>query len=466
MGSGDYNHHSRDKMSPNGSKLPGSCPNSKRASPKCPKKIAHEIGSSSPIVKNTPKSGSPFKQPKKDKRGPGLDFNEYTHLSQRLTKSMYYAKKMPCVSRPSFPLTVLAVNAFTSTKLGTKLDTLEFLDLELASQVGINACVSPTTLIMTLVYLERLHSHNPAYLETIKPSELFVISLLVASKFIQDDGEDCGIYNDEWAASAGMETKDVNKLEIEFLTAIDWNVNVSREEFDKALQNLECRLAQQEGEKRGSFTYTELEKLSQAILTWNLIWPIVYDYAIKVIVAASITYATLITTVLTSSLMAPNMVQFLSRSLTAQTLEALAPSPPGCLYDRMPTLDNNNIVGEEGQMPDLVNTTETELLFNNFTTIPAFIFSNRKTVFNLESHKCTTCSKSDKLLKDDGIVWTSFNAELQNLIQFNYQPTKLSFFENRFKFQNRFRALYNSCSASALRYNPEQLGALSQFISL
>ena len=43
---------------------------------------------------------------------------------------------------------------------------------------------------------------------------------LVASKFIQDDGEDSGIYNDEWAASAKIDLKQINRLELQFLDAI------------------------------------------------------------------------------------------------------------------------------------------------------------------------------------------------------------------------------------------------------
>jgi hypothetical protein len=58
------------------------------------------------------------------------------------------------------------------------VDSLEFLDLELASEIGRNACVSPTSLIMALVYLERLSQNNPNYLKSVKPSELFVVALV------------------------------------------------------------------------------------------------------------------------------------------------------------------------------------------------------------------------------------------------------------------------------------------------
>ena len=37
---------------------------------------------------------------------------------------------------------------------------------------------------------------------------------------MQDDGEECGIYNDEWASSANMDVKRVNRLELKFLDAM------------------------------------------------------------------------------------------------------------------------------------------------------------------------------------------------------------------------------------------------------
>ena len=90
--------------------------------------------------------------------------------------------------------TVLAVKSFTTEVLGNS-DTLEFLDLELASQIGRNACVSPTALIMALVYLERLSNNNPNYLTTVKPSELFVISLVRDNLFAGFDSGEIGSIN-------------------------------------------------------------------------------------------------------------------------------------------------------------------------------------------------------------------------------------------------------------------------------
>lgn len=74
---------------------------------------------------------------------------------------------------------VFAVNAFTNGTLGLNNETLEFLDLDMASEIGRNACVSPTIVILALVYLDRLSKENPSYLKSVKPSELFVVALVI-----------------------------------------------------------------------------------------------------------------------------------------------------------------------------------------------------------------------------------------------------------------------------------------------
>lgn len=43
---------------------------------------------------------------------------------------------------------------------------------------------------------------------------------MMASKFLYDEGVDDEVFNDEWAASADMETEGVNELERQFLSAI------------------------------------------------------------------------------------------------------------------------------------------------------------------------------------------------------------------------------------------------------
>lgn len=137
---------------------------------------------------------------------PESSFADHKEMCSRVAKSLYFANKMPTTPRPSLPLTSeynkkrnyiffsanailnelqtdelcwanieLAVSTFSRR---ARQDTLDFLDLEQAAEIGRNACVTPTALIMALVYLERLSTNNPAYLGSVKPSELFVVSLV------------------------------------------------------------------------------------------------------------------------------------------------------------------------------------------------------------------------------------------------------------------------------------------------
>lgn len=43
---------------------------------------------------------------------------------------------------------------------------------------------------------------------------------MVSSKFLHDEGEDDGVFMDEWATSGGIDVKDLVQLEREFLQAM------------------------------------------------------------------------------------------------------------------------------------------------------------------------------------------------------------------------------------------------------
>ena len=55
--------------------------------------------------------------------------------------------------------------------------------------------------VLALMYLDRLRSNNTKYLSTITSTDLFLVSLMVASKYLYDDGEEDEVFNDEWATS-------------------------------------------------------------------------------------------------------------------------------------------------------------------------------------------------------------------------------------------------------------------------
>lgn len=75
-------------------------------------------------------------------------------------------------------LTELAAELFSEAQRGRSLDLLHY---DKAAVVSRNTCASPCSLILALLYLERLKTYNPDYLKKVAPSELFLISLVFES---------------------------------------------------------------------------------------------------------------------------------------------------------------------------------------------------------------------------------------------------------------------------------------------
>jgi len=129
---------------------------------------------------------------------------------------------------------------------------LDRLDVRRAAGLSGSVSASPTSLVVALLYLERLRAKNPNYLATVSSTDLFLISLLVASKFLNDDGEDDEVFNGDWAEAAGMEKKELNKKELDFLVAVDWSVHVTPPEFSRMSHLVEASAALRElGRRRG-----------------------------------------------------------------------------------------------------------------------------------------------------------------------------------------------------------------------
>uniref|UniRef100_A0A1B6DA34 Protein CNPPD1 n=1 Tax=Clastoptera arizonana TaxID=38151 RepID=A0A1B6DA34_9HEMI len=186
---------------------------------------------------------------------------DHDEFISRITKTLYYGK-LPLTERFSLPVTELAAEIYSEVKCGRSLDRLH---VDRAAEISHHACVSPCSLVLALLYLERLKSCNSEYVEKVASSELFLVSMMVASKFLNDDGEEDEVFNDEWAASSGLDVKEINRLEREFLDAINWEVFISSEKFWLRLQEMESELALRQGRQRGWFSYTELSQLIQAI---------------------------------------------------------------------------------------------------------------------------------------------------------------------------------------------------------
>lgn len=50
----------------------------------------------------------------------------------------------------------------------------------------------------------------------------------MASKYLHDDDTDYGMYNAEWADEFDMDLKELNELEVKFVSALNWEFFVTR----------------------------------------------------------------------------------------------------------------------------------------------------------------------------------------------------------------------------------------------
>eukprot|EP00112_Aurelia_sp_Birch-Aquarium-sp1_P002628 Seg1293.2 transcript_id=Seg1293.2/GoldUCD/mRNA.D3Y31 product="Protein CNPPD1" protein_id=Seg1293.2/GoldUCD/D3Y31 len=179
-------------------------------------------------------------------------------LEGRLKKTLYHGGKNDCMAAVSpVALTDLAVSIYLAAAPSPKRKLNPGYIGSIAKRLAINPC----TMMLGILYCERLRQVNPEYLKKISSADLFVVSLVVASKFLNDEGEDDEIFNDEWAEAGGLGVSTVNRLEREFLDAMHWKAYVSPKEFFGFCNQLETRIALKHGLLRGWFSYTDLTNI-------------------------------------------------------------------------------------------------------------------------------------------------------------------------------------------------------------
>lgn len=255
----------------------------------------------------------------KRRRSPRSKFSsvgDHNKFISRIKKSLYYGQ-LPSTERLSLPVTELATELFSASQ---RKHSLQRLDLQEASDVSQSACVSPCSLVLALLYLERLQSSRPMYLRDTPPSELYLVSLMVATKFLQDDGEEDGVINEEWAVSAGISTSHLNQLEREFLNAIEWEVYVSEETFWTRLRGLERDVALNEGIRRGWFSYADLDCLLEKVDLASLV------HSLLTVSAVCLTSYTASVLTLVASTMLVSQIQPLMAGLGGMTQTSVTPS--------------------------------------------------------------------------------------------------------------------------------------------
>lgn len=137
---------------------------------------------------------------------------------------------------------------------------LAALDMNFASNLIHRAWISPASIILAMIYLDKLKAKHSDFLRQNSSQDLFLISVAVASKFLFDKGEDEAVYNDDLAEIVNMEMSEINKTELEFLDAMEWSCYVNYESFREQLLKFEALVTMKELEKRrhNHSTYSEV----------------------------------------------------------------------------------------------------------------------------------------------------------------------------------------------------------------
>ncbi|XP_017132122.1 protein CNPPD1 [Drosophila elegans] len=171
----------------------------------------------------------------------------------RIRKSLYYGVGTADTDMEvSLPLAEYAADTFSEPHRGHSLHRLSWVA---AAKVQ----ATPCSLIMALIYLDRLNIIDPGYSSQITPHELFVVSLMISTKFYV--GHDERFYLEDWANEGNMTEGRIKEMELNFLSAMDWNIYISNEHFFNKLNSVERTLAERQGLRRGWFTYSELVQL-------------------------------------------------------------------------------------------------------------------------------------------------------------------------------------------------------------
>uniref|UniRef100_A0A1A8CSH0 Protein CNPPD1 n=1 Tax=Nothobranchius kadleci TaxID=1051664 RepID=A0A1A8CSH0_NOTKA len=222
------------------------------------------------------------------------DFQEFTFLpghqklTERVRKRLYYGlDKDVALDALSCPVTDIAVEFFQKSAPSP----IKKLQKEYAAHVAREACISPCAMMLALVYIERLRHRNPEYLQKISSSDLFLISMMVASKYLYDEGEEEEVFNDEWGAAGKLDVQTVNNLEMSFLNAIEWSLFTEPKDVFDMLSQLETSIAKHQGMKRGWFTYTDLCVLLEHT-AWSQALMAVYQHFTKVSCMLGLVYLT------------------------------------------------------------------------------------------------------------------------------------------------------------------------------
>ena len=174
---------------------------------------------------------------------------------------------------------------------------------------------------------------------------------MVASKYLYDDGEDEEVFTDDWATAGNMTKRDLNDLEIKFLCAIDWSVNVEPEDFKSMTARVGEAIAVNELKKRSSSssTYSDLTSMTHDSEQNSTLLKLLLECSIKITTVCVTAYAASILAML-GTISALNQTPFgptASRQNVDLLFNGQQPSSSSSPGDRLPVIEDEDMTTSE-----------------------------------------------------------------------------------------------------------------------
>ncbi|GAB4855538.1 hypothetical protein Ancab_024158 [Ancistrocladus abbreviatus] len=94
---------------------------------------------------------------------------------------------------------------------------------------------SPSCFVVAFIYMERYIQRTNSYFTSLNVHRLLITSVVLAAKFIDDE---C-FNNAYYAKVGGVSTGELNELEWEFLSSLDFRLHVTLDDFDEYCMRLE-----------------------------------------------------------------------------------------------------------------------------------------------------------------------------------------------------------------------------------
>ncbi|KJH43253.1 Cyclin [Dictyocaulus viviparus] len=206
-------------------------------------------------------------------------FSDFRKVRKRIRRTLGYGMRQPYSI--NLPLSELVVDFFN------KRSPFDYLKSETSACISGCGYADPCTLVVAMVYLDRLRLKDKNWFESSDPSDLYLPALVIASKFLHDSDTYDRASNSEWAEAANISNKHLSQLEWDFVRKINWNLMVDDVEFNNWLSFFEFWVANDFVIKNNFCTYNELIQLCATLPLASTLQRLV-SFFVLIVVAYSV----------------------------------------------------------------------------------------------------------------------------------------------------------------------------------